>query len=84
LDGGVTEQKLNLFEFASSAVAEPSAGTAKIMRRQVIHSDPLGISLYCVPNNVRSDPMTQFGPVSPDFPEYQPFSHSGGTKPTID
>jgi hypothetical protein len=84
LDGGVTKQELNLFEFASSAVAEPSAGTAKVMGRQVIHSDPLGISLYCCPNNIRSDSTTQFGPVSPDSPEYQPFSHSGGTKPAVD
>jgi hypothetical protein len=69
----VTEQELNLFEFASRTVAEPSARATKIMRRQVIHPDPLGISLYRCPNNIRSDPMTQFGPVFPDSPEYQPF-----------
>jgi hypothetical protein len=80
----VPEQELDLFEFAPSAVAEPSAGTTKVMRRQVIHANPLGIPLYCCPNNIRSDPTTQLGPVSPDSPEYQPFSHSGGTKPTID
>jgi hypothetical protein len=84
LDGGATKQELNLFEFASSAVAEPSAGTAKVMGCQVIHSDPLGISLYCFANNIRSDPTTQFGRDSPDSPEYQFFSHSGGTKPTVD
>jgi hypothetical protein len=54
----VTEQELNLFEFTSGTVAEPSAGTTKIVRRQVIHSDPLCISLYCYPNNIRSDPTT--------------------------
>jgi hypothetical protein len=69
----VTQQELNLFEFASGTVAEPSTGTTKVMRRQVIHPDPLGISLYCCPNDIRSDPTTQFGPVSPDLPEYQPF-----------
>jgi hypothetical protein len=80
----MTEQELNLFEFPSGTVAQPSAGTAKVMGRQVIHSDPLGISLYCSPNNIRSDPTTQVGGVSPDSPEYQPFSHSGGAKPTVD
>ena len=80
----MTEQELNLFEFTSGTVAEPSAGTTKVVRRQAIHSDPLCLSLYCCPNNIRSDPTTQLGPVSPDSPEYQPFSHSGGTKPTID
>jgi hypothetical protein len=80
----VTEQELNLFEFAPSAVAEPSAGTAKVMRCQMIHADLLGISLHCCPNNIRRDPTTQFGLVSPDSPEYQPFSHSGSTKPTVD
>jgi hypothetical protein len=69
----VTEQELNLFEFPSGTLAEPSAGTTKVMRRQVIHSDPLGISLYCRPNDIRSDPTPQFGPVSPYPPEYQPF-----------
>jgi hypothetical protein len=33
----VTEQELNLFEFASGTVAEPRAGTPKVMRRQVVH-----------------------------------------------
>ena len=55
----MTEQELNLFEFASGTVAEPSAGTTKVTRRQVIHSDPLGISLYGCPNNIRSDPQYQ-------------------------
>jgi hypothetical protein len=80
----VTKQELNLFEFASSAVAEPSAGTTKVMRRKVIHSYQLGISLYCCPNNIRGDPTTQFGFISPNSPEYQPFSHPRNTKPTID
>ena len=66
-------KELNLFEFAPSTVAKPGAGTTKVMRRQVIHSDPLGVTLYCCPNNIRSDPSAQFGPVSPDPPEYQLF-----------
>jgi hypothetical protein len=80
----VTEQELNLFEFATSAVAEAGTGTTKVMRRQVIHTDPLGISLDCCPNNIRGDPTTQLGPVSPDPPEYQALSKSRRAKPTVD
>jgi len=60
LHGRVTEQKLNLFEFASSVMAEPSTGTTKVMRREMVHADPPGILPYCRPNNIRSDSMTQF------------------------
>jgi hypothetical protein len=49
----VAEQELDVFEFASGTVAEPSTGTTKVVRRQVIHSNPLGVSLYCCPNNIR-------------------------------
>jgi hypothetical protein len=42
----VIEQELNLFEFVTGTVTEPSTRTAKVMRRQVMHPDPLGIFLY--------------------------------------
>jgi hypothetical protein len=32
----VTEQDLNLFEFASSAVADSSTGMAKVVRREMV------------------------------------------------
>ena len=54
----MTEQELNLFEFAAGTMAEPSAGTTEIVRRQVIHSYSICISLYCCPNNIWSDPTT--------------------------
>lgn len=66
----MTEKELNLFELATRAVAEPSARATKVMRRQVIHADPLGISLYSCPNNIRSDPVTKIGYISPDSSEY--------------
>jgi len=62
LHGRVTEKKLNLFEFASRAMAEPGTGTTKVMRREMIHADPLGVLLYECPNNIRRDSTTQFGP----------------------
>jgi hypothetical protein len=63
LHGCVTEKKLNLFEFASRAMAEPSTGTTKVMRREMVHADPLSIVLYECPNNVRRDSATQFGSI---------------------
>jgi hypothetical protein len=83
LYGRVTEKKLNLFEFASRAMAEPSTGTTKIMRCKVVHADPLCILLYDGPNNIRRDSTTQFGFIFPDSPEYETFSYSRTAKPTI-
>jgi hypothetical protein len=83
LHGRVTEKKLNLFEFASRAMAEPSTGTTKVMGREMVHADPLGILFYDCPNNIRRHSTTQFGPIFPDSPEYQTVSHSGTAKPII-
>jgi hypothetical protein len=63
LHGRVTEKKLNLFEFASRVMAEPSTGTAKVMRREMVQANPLGIALYDCPNNIRRDSTTQFGSI---------------------
>jgi len=80
----VTEKKLSLFEFTSSSMAEPSAGTTKVMRGEMVHADPLGILLYGCPNNIRSDSSAQLAPVLPDSPEDQSFTHPGSAKPSVD
>jgi hypothetical protein len=45
----MTEKKLNLFEFTSRAMAQAGTGTTKIMRREMVNADPLGILPYCCP-----------------------------------
>jgi hypothetical protein len=50
-------------------MAEPSTGTTKIMRREMVHADPLRIMPYDCPNNIRRDAARQFGSLFPDSPE---------------
>ena len=80
----VAEKKLNLLQFATRAVAEPSTSSTKVMRRKMVNADPLGILFYRGPNNVGTNSKTQFGPVFPYSPEYLAFGYSGSAKPTID
>ena len=54
----VTKEELNLFEFASSAMAKPSTGTTKVMRCEMVHADPLSVVLYERPNNIRRNSTT--------------------------
>jgi hypothetical protein len=44
----VTQQELNLCEFATRAVAEAGTSTTKVMRRKMVDADALGILLYAV------------------------------------
>lgn len=80
----VAQEKLNLFEFSPSAMAEAGACTTKIVGRKMIDADSVGILFYRGPNNIGSDSKTQFGPVFPNSPEYLAFGYSGSAKPTID
>jgi len=50
LHGDMTEQKLNLLEFASRIITEASAGPPEIVRRKFRDSQPLGIFLHDVPD----------------------------------
>jgi hypothetical protein len=48
----VTEEELNLFEFAASVMAEAGASAPKIMGRQMVDANSLGISFNRVPDYV--------------------------------
>ena len=65
----MAKKELNLFEFASCAVAKASAGAAKVVRCEMFDADPFGISLYGGPYHVGSYTRSQFRPVSPDSPK---------------
>jgi len=69
LHRSVTKQKPNLFEFASSAMAEPSTGTAKVMWCEMIQADTLGIMPHRGPNHIHSNYTAQIGFISRDSPE---------------
>jgi len=45
----VAKQKLNLFQFASGAVAEASTSAAKIVRCEMVKADLPGVSFHRAP-----------------------------------
>jgi hypothetical protein len=49
----VTEKKLNLLKFASRSMAEASAGATKIVGRQMVKADSLGVTSYRIPDHIR-------------------------------
>jgi hypothetical protein len=52
LYGSVAEQKLNLLEFASATMAQPGAGTAKIVGCQIAYAGLSGARFHRVPDYV--------------------------------
>jgi hypothetical protein len=58
LDRSVAKQKLNLFEFASTTMAEPGASATKIVAWQIFNADPAGRTFdriaHCVSRSQRA------------------------------
>ena len=48
----MAKQKLDLFEFASTSMAEAGATAAKIVGRQIVHVGPHGTPFDRIPNYV--------------------------------
>ena len=67
LHGRVTEKELNLFELASRAMAESSTDATKVMRREMLQADSLGILPDDCTNNICRDATTQFGSIFSRF-----------------
>jgi hypothetical protein len=61
----VSQEKLNLFQFAAGKVAQPRAGPSQIMRREFLNPRRPGCSFHNVPDCLRRNPDTQdfAGPV---------------------
>jgi hypothetical protein len=72
----MTQKKLYLLEFISIDVAKLCAGSAKIMRCQVIEFHPLGTIFDYIPDDVLGDPVSPCCPVTTDGPE----DSSGGDR----
>lgn len=53
LDGGMSEQKPNLFEFTAAIMAEPGTRATKIVGRQLGDAGLLGAPLDRIPDYVR-------------------------------
>jgi hypothetical protein len=61
-NGSVTQQELNLFEFAASRVAPTRATTAKIMRRKLLYPGSCRALFDDVPDDVVCQPVSQITP----------------------
>ena len=72
----VTEEKLNLLEFPSSAMAKTGAGAAKIVGRETVNADSLGISFHRVPDYVGCHSCILPSPILRNSSEHLAFSHS--------
>ncbi len=51
LDGHMSQQKLDLFQFASGNVTKLSTGSSQVVRGEVDESDFFGAILHHMPNN---------------------------------
>ena len=80
----MTEQALNLFEFASSAMTETGASATKIMGCEMVNADSLGVSFYRIPDNISGHSTVQHRPCFEIRPEYFAFSYSLIAEPNID
>ncbi len=52
LHRSVAKQKLNLFQFASTTMAEPGASATKIVRRQIVYAGPPRTPFHRIPDYV--------------------------------
>jgi hypothetical protein len=84
LDRSVSEQKLNLFEFAAAVMAEARTGATKIVRCQIGYAGLPGTPLDGIPNHVRCHsgflPLSVFRNPS----EYLPLAHLRMPEPGVE
>jgi len=76
LHGRVTKEKLNLLEFPSSTMTKAGAGATKIVGRETVNADALGISFHRVPDHVACNCCILPSPILRNSSEYFAFSHS--------
>jgi len=69
LHGGVTKEKLNLFEFPSSTMTEAGAGATKIVGRETFNADSLGILFHRIPDYVACHSCILPSPILRNSPE---------------
>ena len=76
LHGRVTREKLNLLEFPSSTMTEAGARATKIVGRETVNADSLGILFHRVPDYVARNSCILPSPTLRNSSEYFAFSHS--------
>ena len=79
----VAKQKLNLFQFAPTSVAEAGATPTKVVGRQVGNAGLPGTSLDRIPDNVRSHASLLSLSYFRNSPEYSSFADPRMREPFI-
>jgi hypothetical protein len=72
----VTEEKLNLFEFASGLIAEAGARATKIVGCRMANANLFGVSLHGIPDYVGCHSFILPSPILRNSSEHFAFSHS--------
>ena len=80
----MAKQKLNLFQFASRAVAQAGASAAKVVGREIVYAglSERTASLRTRPRLLSRQRVVTFPPSN--LPEYFTVAHSGMPEPGID
>ena len=84
LHRSVANQKLNLFQFASTAMAKPGACATEIVGRQIVYAGLSGAPLHCVPDYVGCHARFLSHSSLQNPPEYFPLTHSRMLEPDIE
>jgi hypothetical protein len=84
LNRSVSEQELDLLQFAAGQVAQTRTGTPQIMRREVLDAGTLGSGLHHVPNRFWRDPFTPNMAEPVNTTEDPASVNAGSLKPPID
>jgi hypothetical protein len=72
----VAQQKLDLFEFAATHVAEASTTATKVVGCQIVYADPLGTPFDRIPDHVGSRASFLSRSILQNPPEYLSLAHA--------
>jgi hypothetical protein len=79
----MAEQKLNLFEFASTSMADARAAATKIVRCQIAYAGLLGATFDRIPDYVGSHPSILSRSILQNPSEHFPIVHARMAEPDI-
>jgi hypothetical protein len=79
----MSQQELNLVEFATSEVAQPGAGAPEIVRGQLLDAGVPGRRLHHVPDDFRRHALTPHATGLVGRAKRSPLCEAGGRRPVV-
>lgn len=79
----MSQQELNLVEFATSEVAQPGAGAPEIVRRELLDAGAPGRGLHHVPDDFRRHPISPHAAGLVDRAKRPPLREAGRRCPGV-